>query len=142
MSLRLLLPIAALAVTLAGPAQATATLTCDIADAAVAFSLQTAVGSEGATFSGLRGELTVKTGGGRPDGTVEIGQDNVAQRWIDGPELRLWLQHPGSEMGPVIDLVIVTRATSDTDYAGRYRLTLRAKGKTWQHKGRVGCVMG
>jgi hypothetical protein len=126
----------------AGSAAATATLTCAIDDATMKLELLANVGTQASSaINGLRGSPTLKPAKDRPSDTIELARENLAQQWIEEPELRLWLSVTG-DATPDIDLVIVTRRATDTDFRGRYRVTVRRSGKTFKAAGRVACAFG
>lgn len=126
----------------ASSASATATLTCDIKDKALEFSLQAAVGTIAASVSGLAAELVLKAAGGQPAQKIVLPTDSLRQQWIDGPELRLWLHADHDEKTPELDLVIVTKHKSEENYAGTYRLTIEEGGKSRKVSGRIACGLG
>jgi hypothetical protein len=124
-------------------AAATASLTCDIDDAAIALGLLASVGSlPDALIGTVQGTLTLKRAGGSPPVEIDLGEENFAQRWIDPPEMRLWLFVRGDKRIPEINLVIVMQRTAYGEYGGRYRATLRSDGKTREHAGLVTCTLG
>lgn len=125
----------------ASPAAATATLTCDIEDTRVEFSLMGAVGSI-PSFSINHAELELKAGAEWAPGKFEAAQITVAQRWILEPDLRLHLRVEPEGKTPEIDLVIVTKQKSEFDFAGTYRLTVVSGGKTVKKSGKAACGLG
>ena len=127
----------------AGSAGATATLTCAIDDPSAKLELLASVGTPASSPIGsVRGSVTLKPAPGRPSVKVDVTRENLAQQWIDGPALRLWLSVTGSDATPDMDLVIVARRVADTDFRGRYRLTGRRGPATRSAAGRVACTLG
>src|SRR5262249_34104003 len=89
-------------------AAATASLTCDIDDAAIELGLLASVGSlPDALIGSVQGTLTLKRAGDWPSVEIDLGDTNLAQKWIDPPEMHLWLFVRGDKKIPEIDLVIV-----------------------------------
>lgn len=119
---------------------ATATLTCDIDNSALTFSMQGAVGSN-SSLNGVQARLELKGGEGLPKLGIDLNSENIVQRWIDGLDLRLRLQSPVDEP-IVIDLVLKTRKFKEFEFSGRYRLTVDAGGEKQIRVGRVECTMG
>ena len=129
--------LSAMAAIVAGPAHATATLTCDIEDPVLIFHVMATVGHEATPISGTRGELRLRGG----DRTIAVEADHLVATWIDGDELRLRFHVFADDGGRDIDLVILTRRRTETDYAGRYRLRTDEKRGT-SHRGKVACTLG
>ncbi len=127
-------------VILSTPAFATATLTCDIKDAAVAFNLQGAVGSL-STLGGVQGRLDLKGGKDWPRFGFDLDSESVIQQWIDGADLRLRINGP-QEHSMLIDLVILTRQKGDFGFPGAYKLKITDEGKSRTRNGKVNCVLG
>jgi hypothetical protein len=135
--------VCAMALAPASPAAATATLACAIDDATTKLELLASVGTPASSPIGsVRGSVTLKPAPGRPSVKVDVTRENLAQQWIDGPALRLWLSVTGSDATPDVDLVIVARRVADTDFRGRYRLTGRRGPATRSAAGRVACTLG
>jgi hypothetical protein len=128
--------ISALAGLAAGPAHATATLTCDVEDPVLIFHVMATVGHEATSISGTRGELRLR----RDGRTITIAADHLVANWIEGDELRLRFHVFAEDGGNDTDLVIVTRRRDETDYAGRYRL--RTDEKRDDRRGKVTCSLG
>jgi hypothetical protein len=121
-------------------AAATDSLTCRIDDAAMELGLLASVGSSPSSLIGnLQGTLTLKRDKDWPAVEIDLGDEDLAQKWIDPPELRLWLFVGRNKKMPETDLVIVTQRAANRDYGGRYRATVRSGGKTREHAGRVTC---
>lgn len=106
------------------------------------FDLQGAVGTMDSSLTTLRAEIKLKPLGGWPVMSFDLNGENLRQRWIAEPDLRLWLHQDVDGNEPVVDLVLMTKQTSETDFSGRYRITVKANGKERKHAGRVTCVMG
>jgi hypothetical protein len=124
-------------------AVATASLTCDIDDAAIELGLLASMGSSPDSLIGIvQGTLTLKRAGNLPPVEIDLGNKNLAQKWFDPPEMRLWLFVDGNKKMPEINLVIVTQRTAYGEYGGRYRATVRTDDKTREHAGRVTCTLG
>lgn len=125
----------------AGAAHATATLLCSIKDRSVAFALQGAVGSVAASLSGLQGEIEMKPAGKAAGKTIELNADHLVQRWIDGPDLKLWLHADHDDKTPDLDLIIETRrkAKDSDSYVGRYRLTIEGENAPRLFAGKASC---
>ena len=124
----------------ASPAAATATLTCDIGDPIVNFSMQAAVGSY-SSIGSLKGVLELKVRGDDPKASIELTSENLTQHWIEKRELRLRLYAPGDH-SPDLELTLIARRSSEYDFAGRYRLSASEGGKTKRYSGRVKCALG
>jgi hypothetical protein len=123
-----------------GFAAATDSLTCKIDDAAIEFGLLASVGSSPDSLIGIvQGTLTLKPARDWPSAEIELRDENLAQRWIDPPEIRLWLSVSGDKKRPKIDLVIVGQRAANGDYGGRFRATARTGDKTQERAGRVTC---
>ncbi len=120
------------------PVRATATLACDVEDRGFAFHLQAAVGHEALTLSGVRGELRLP-GGAAP---IELDGRDLLQTWMVDDDLRLRVHVFGEGDRPDVDLIVVTRRRTETDHAGRYRLTIGAGRAARRVGGRIGCVVG
>jgi hypothetical protein len=132
-----LLALSAMATFTAGPAHATATLTCDIEDPFVTFHVMATVGHEATSISGTRGELQLR----REGRTIVLEADHLVATWIEDDELRLRFHVFAEGDGRDTDLVIVTRRRTETDYAGRYRLTTDEKRDN-ARRGKVTCALG
>ena len=124
-----------------GAAQATATLLCEINDKAIEVSLQGAVGSIASSISGLQGEIGITAAGPEPARKIALNSDNLAQRWIDGPDLKLWLRAEHDKTTPELDLVIETKRKSNKSrhYAGSFRLTVEGAKAPRKFAGKVSC---
>jgi hypothetical protein len=124
-------------------AAATASLTCDIDDAAIGFGVLASVGSSPDSLIGIvQGTLALKRAGDWPSVEIDLSDANLVQKWIDPPEMRLWLFVRGNKKIPEINLVIVAQRAANEEYGGRYRATVRTDGKTREHAGRVACTFG
>lgn len=124
-------------------AAATASLTCDIDDAAIELGLLASVGSSPDSLIGIaQGTLTLKRATDWPSAEIDLRDENLVQKWIDPPEMRLWLFVRGNKKIPEINLVIVAQRALNEEYGGRYRATVRTDGKTREHAGRVTCSFG
>lgn len=137
---RPLLAAASLAAALLRPdaAHATATLTCDVEEKGFVVHLQAAVGHEELSLSGFQGELRLA----REGVSLALDGETPMQAWIEGEDLRLRL-HVDAENGrPDVGLVILTRRTGETAYAGRYRLTLDDGEMKKIRRGAVVCGLG
>jgi hypothetical protein len=124
-------------------AAATASLTCNIDDAAIELGLLASLGSSPSSLIGIvRGTLTLKRAGEWPPVEIHLRDENLAQKWFDPPEMRLWMFVHGDKKRPEINLVIVTQRAAYGEYGGHYRATVRTDGKTREHAGRVTCTLG
>jgi hypothetical protein len=128
----------------AGAAHATATLLCEVDDANLSLDLIGSIGSlPGSPLVGARGSLAIKAA---PDWlaiAVSIESKNLTQQWIDMPDdLRLRLQVIGNDRAGEIDIAITTRRASPDNFHGRYRLTMRRRGKEREASGDVNCSFG
>lgn len=123
-------------------AAATDSLTCDIGDDAVELGLLASVGtSPFSLIDTVQGTLTLKPATDWPSAKIDLGHEHLVQKWVDPPELRLWLFVSGDKAMPEINLVIVTQRAAKGDYGGRYRATVRADGNTRERTGRVTCTL-
>ncbi|MCW2274397.1 hypothetical protein GJ654_09105 [Rhodoblastus acidophilus] len=71
----------------------------------------------------------------------DLDAGNVAQHWLDEPDLRLWLRGP-AEVPFEIDLVLKTRKIKEFDFSGAYLLKVASAGKTLKRSGRASCTLG
>ena len=146
---------AALAATLAGagPAAATATLSCEVDDKALALDVQASVAhGMGEALTGFRGEIRVRLKGAPADfGTLVLEPEHLTQSWIHGRDVRLRIYRERSEGAHgAVELVLETRSRGgDTSFVGRYALTvdlLRQPGDgavtTLKAQGRATCSLG
>ncbi len=132
-----LFALSAMSALAAGPAHATATLTCDIEDPVLIFNVTATVGHEATSVSGTRGELKLR----REGRTITLEADHLVATWIEGDELRLRFHIFAEGDGRDTDLVILTRRRNEIDYAGRYRLTTDEK-RDDARRGKVACTLG
>jgi hypothetical protein len=117
--------------TLAVPAAATATLSCDIDRGGVIVHVMGSVGADHA-LSGLRGELTP------PDGkTLDFADGRVTAHRIGRNAIRLRLRWDHPPTG--LDLSL--RRVADDDFAGRFRLERFFAGGT-TNAGPARCQLG
>jgi hypothetical protein len=127
------------AVLLAGePAFATATLTCDVEEQGHGVHLMATVGHEGLRLDGLRGSIELGPG----SAAVDLDAGTLMQSWLDDRDLRLRLHVFSEAPRPDLDLLVVTRRRSDTDYVGRYRLTVEVGTERRVRRGRIVCSVG
>lgn len=140
----------------AQPAQATATLTCDIEDKTAKLSLQSVVSrGVGEAISGLNGALEIAVKGA-PDDLRKIVFENahLTQSWLHGRDLRLRLYRERADNAPhgYVELIIETRRAGkdeEAPYAGSYELIVHSlpsanatEGKTLKARGKAKCSVG
>ena len=107
---------------------ASGALWCSVDDAKVAFQLDAGVtrGLGGPTFN-CRGDLEIKD---RPAADslrkTEFEDQNLAQYWLDGEELRLlvYREHEAKDSYRSVELTILTKAKDEGTYDGRYTLAV------------------
>jgi len=132
----------------ANAAFASGGLWCTVDDRQVAFQLDAGVtrGMGGPTFN-FRGDLEIK---GRPTGDslhkTVFEDQNLAQYWLDGDELRLlvYREHEAKDSYRSVELTIRTKAKDESAYDGRYTLsvydgTAGASSEPIEFKGKVSC---
>ncbi len=125
-----------------GRAEATATLSCAIADAALHVDVEATVGHDGLNISGVRGRLDVAARAGTTAVGFDLEQGDLSQFWIEESELRLRLHRIGEGATPDVDLVIVVRRRDAIEQVGRYRLTIGDEPAASTRRGAVTCAMG
>jgi hypothetical protein len=143
-----------LSIALASPAMASKTVACTIEDRNVQFDLLGNVGARAdARVSALHVGLKLKTDDDRLKddrlkGMSEFPPDFLAQSWLVGPDLHLWLhqdatydESPGRDAAPEVDLLLIAHRTNESEYPGNYRLSVKAKGQERKLSGRVKCVI-
>lgn len=107
---------------------ASGALWCSVDDHQVAFQLDAGVtrGLGGPTFN-FRGNLEIKS---RPAGDdmrkTTFEDQNLAQYWLDGEELRLlvYREREAKDSYGSVQLTILTKAKDESDYEGRYTLSV------------------
>ncbi|RWP41139.1 hypothetical protein [Mesorhizobium sp.] len=134
----------------AGTAFATGGIWCSAEDAAVKFEVEAGVtrGMGGPTFN-FRGDLEIL---GRPvdDGLRKtvFEDSNLTQYWLDGKELRLlvYREHEVANTYSSVELTILTKASEEGVYDGRYSLAIYdgtaaadKDGKPVELTGKVSC---
>lgn len=136
--------LAALFVSIAGPACASGGVWCDVDDGAVTFSVHAATTrGSGAVFD-LEGKVELKgTNASGEWANTAFSRNDLAQFWFDGSELRLLLYKENTGE-PFSDLTVEIRASSGDDedgYDGRYSLRVyRADDAgTVELEGEVSC---
>jgi hypothetical protein len=125
----------ALLATLASPASATATLTCDIKDANVTFDFVATTGREDGTIVGVVGG-SLKMKGAKAE--VPVTFEHVAQQWSYEKDRRIGIRIDQDGDAPSFHLVIMAKSVGDEGkYAGGYVLKVLGDGKTKTYKGKV-----
>jgi hypothetical protein len=128
---------AALAVmaALASPAAATASLTCDIKDANVAFDLLATTGRDDGTIVGvIGGNLKLKGA----EAEVPVTFQHLSQQWSYEKDRRIGLRIEQEGDAPSFHLAIIARGVGhEGNYAGRYVLKVLGGGTTKTFKGKV-----
>lgn len=134
----------------AGTAFATGGIWCSAEDAAVKFEVEAGVtrGMGRPTFN-FRGDLEIL---GRPvdDGLRKtvFEDSNLTQYWLDGKELRLlvYREHEVANTYSSVELTILTKASEEGVYDGRYSLAIYdgtaaadKDGKPVELTGKVSC---
>ena len=134
----------------AGAASATGGIWCNVDDAAVKFEVAAGVttGMGGPTFN-FRGDLEIKS---RPvsDGfrKTVFEDSNLTQYWLDDKELRLlvYREHEQANSYGSVELTILTKASDEGVYDGRYTLAVydvvadvAKDGKPVETTGKVSC---
>jgi hypothetical protein len=112
----------------ADSAFATGGIWCSAEDAAVKFQVEAGVtrGMGGPTFN-FRGDVEIL---GRPVGDdlrkTVFEDSNLTQYWLDGKELRLlvYREHEVANTYSSVELTIVTKASEEGTYDGRYSLAM------------------
>lgn len=130
---------AALAAALASPAHATAAFTCTIDDGNIAFDMLANIGSgEVGSMQLTQGALKIKSAKiGKAGTETEVKDENLAQRWIHGRELRLGFSLDELFPDASASLVITGSRQRESVYAGRYELKVVRDGKTQVFGGRI-----
>ena len=137
----------------AGPAHASAGLSCEANDKAVKLTIEAGIsrGLGDDVFS-FKGELEILSAAAPKDfRRIEFGKDNLTQRWFDSRnlKLRIYRERAGEPHG-YVDIVIEAwpRKGDEIEFRGGYFLTifdipkLDADGTTTTLKGRVNCSAG
>ncbi|AZO64871.1 MULTISPECIES: hypothetical protein [unclassified Mesorhizobium] len=135
----------------AGAASASGGIWCSVDDnAAVKFEVEAGVtrGMGGPTFN-FRGDLEIL---GRPVGDdlrkTMFEDSNLTQYWLDGKELRLlvYREHEVANTYSSVELTILTKASEEGVYDGRYSLAIYdgaaaadKDGKPVELTGKVSC---
>lgn len=139
----------AAATLLADPprAHASATLTCDIADANLAAEIMLHMSRDGDSFAGgLQGELTVRNALIAPAGTrFELASEHLAQHWHLDRDMRLAFRLPDIERGKLRTLYILAtqdgRGRGEGRFRGNYVLRTSQGGDVKDFRGRIrNCV--
>ncbi|MDB5599740.1 MAG: hypothetical protein JWN71_1784 [Xanthobacteraceae bacterium] len=129
--------LAALAImaTLASPAAATATLTCDIKDANVTFELVATTARGDGTIVGVVGG-SLKLKGDTKE--LSVTREHIIQQWSFEKDRRIGIRIEQEGDAPNFHLAILARAVGDEGkYAGRYVLKVEGRGTTKTFKGKV-----
>jgi hypothetical protein len=125
----------AIMAALAGPASATATLTCDIKDANVTFELVATTGRGDGTIVGVVGG-SLKVKGAKAE--LPVTQEHIAQQWSYEKDRRIGIRIDQEGDSPNYHLAILARSVGDEGkYAGRYVLKVEGGGTTKTFKGKV-----
>ena len=133
----------------AGPAGATASLTCDASDRNVSFDLLGNMGSgDGGSIQLIGGTIKLKAIRGRFEATeFKIKSAHIAGQWSFGKELRIGIASDDVDGISVFLAIIAERAKSvggDMDrYRGGYVLKVRGPKGESELKGKLkGCEAG
>lgn len=137
---------------LGGPALASGGFSCEAKDDAASFLLESGVthGMGGPAFN-FRGTIDI-TAKDVPDDLrkMSFAQENLAQYWLDGKELRLVVYREREAEKPhgYVELTILTSTTEEGSTEGTYALSVydvgpegSAEGRTVEAKGKVGCFV-
>ena len=134
----------------ASAAFASGGLWCSVEDKAVKFAIEAGVtrGMGGPTFN-FRGDLEIL---GRPAGDslrkTVFENSNLTQYWLDDKELRLnvYREHEAAPTYNSVKLTILTKASDEGVYGGRYTLAIYdaaadtgKNGKPVEVTGKVSC---
>ncbi|TGQ51392.1 hypothetical protein EN836_24715 [Mesorhizobium sp. M1C.F.Ca.ET.193.01.1.1] len=131
----------------ANGAFASGALWCSVDDHQVAFQLDAGVtrGLGGPTFN-FRGDLEIKARKAGDSLRKTVFEDqNLAQYWLDGEELRLlvYREHEAADSYRSVELTILTKARDESTYDGRYTLSVYdgsgAGSEPVEFKGDVSC---
>ena len=119
---RILSLAAAPALAAAGPAAATASLTCEAKDRNLSFDLLGNIGSgDGGAIQLIGGEIKLKSVRGKFDAReFRISPKHLSGQWSFGKELRIGVS-PESVDEVSVFLAIIARANSGDSGLGRYR---------------------
>jgi hypothetical protein len=132
------------------PAFASGGIWCNVDDTAVTFDVGAGVtrGMGGPTFN-FRGDLEIKA---RPAGDglrkTAFEDSNLTQYWLDDKELRLniYHEHEVADTFDSVELTILTKASDEGVYDGRYTLAVYDStadkdkdGKPAELTGKVSC---
>jgi hypothetical protein len=143
-----------LALLLATPAYATASLSCSADDKSLRFSAEGIVShGVGEAVAQFAGELEVRLKDAPPGlRKLPLALEHLTQRWLHGREvkLRLFREREGEGQGSV-ELVVETRRAGkdETEFSGSYILTVSgedaapgAPARTPKARGRASCSLG
>jgi len=140
--MRLLAILAILPALVAGPALATASLSCSIEDANLSFSLEALSNREFGTIVGVtEGEITLKAKQVLKMGPVlKLERGHIAQHWTYERELRIGINVENDE-GSLFLWVIAQADKTGERYSGRYAMRVSVSGSdSREFKGRIkGC---
>jgi len=138
--------------SVAGSALASGGFSCEAKDSAASFLLESGVthGMGGPSFN-FRGTIDI-TAKDVPDDLrkMSFAQENLAQYWLDGKELRLvvYREREADKPHGYVELTILTKTTEEGSTEGTYALSVydvgpegSAEGKTVEAKGKVGCFV-
>jgi hypothetical protein len=131
------------ALAAASPASATASFTCAIDDANIAFDMLANIGSGDVGAMQLtQGSLKIKSPKigsvtGKAGVEVEVKGENLVQTWIYGKELRLGFSLEEAFPDVSASLVIVGSRLRESVYGGRYELKVARDGKTQTFAGKI-----
>ena len=121
-----LLAALGLAASLA-PARALENFSCKVEDAQVKFTVGAQTRDVGRLFD-FGGTLEIARPGLAPDfRNLRLGNDHLAQNWVDGQELKLAVHHRRTEAPyGLVTLVIETRVrdTDESSFRGSYTLVV------------------
>lgn len=129
----------AAALAVVSPAHATAAFTCTIDDGNIAFDMLANIGSgDVGSMQLTQGALRIKSAKiGKAGAEIEVKDENLAQRWIHGRELRLGFNLEDLVPDASASLVITGSRQRESVYAGRYELKVARDGKTQAFSGRI-----
>ncbi len=150
---RFILP-AVLMLGLLAPASASGAMSCEASDKSVTFSAGSGLSRGGGQFLNLKGQLRINAPGVPQDlRKLDLGEDDVTQKWLYGKELKLRFYRERDSKLPhgTLEFVVETRESKDDEdtYTGTYLLWVLSHesdkdndGKRVTLRGRVTCSTG
>lgn len=150
---RILLP-AVLMLGLFAPASASGSLSCEASDKSLTFSAGSGLSRGGGQFLNLKGQLQINDAGVPRDlRKLDLGEDDVTQKWLYGKDLKLRFYRERDSKLPhgTLEFVVETRESKadETIYTGSYILWVLSyesdkdnDGKRVTLRGRVTCTTG